>query len=88
MSTYHWYHKAQAQVKKFLPDLDPDLEVEVEETEITLNDGGKDYKTFSLVFSHVSNPNLRWTMEIQENDGFIDNELESVIRRIYFARVE
>lgn len=88
MSTYHWYHKAKAQVEKFLSDLDHDLEVEVEETEIAPNDGGDDYETFALVFSHSSNPNLHWTMEVQANDEFIDNELENVVRRIYFARVE
>ena len=67
---------------------DGDLEVEVEETEIRPNDGGNDYKTFALVFSHVSNPNLLWTMEVQPSDKFIDNELEEVVKRIYFERVE
>jgi hypothetical protein len=88
MNNYDWYHKAKTRLEKCLADLDHDLEVEVEETEITLNDGGDDYQTFVLVFSHASNPNLRWTMEVQESDEFIENELESVVRRIYFERVE
>ena len=88
MSTYHWYHQAKVRVEEFLPGLDSDLEVEVEETSITPSDGGDDYKTFVLVFSHGSNPNLRWTMEVQANEEFIDHELETVIKRIYFERVE
>ena len=71
-----------------MPDLDNALEVEVEETEITPSDGGDNYLTSVLVFSHGSNPNLQWTMEVQENDEFIDHELETVIKRIYFERVE
>ena len=88
MNNYTWYHKAKTRLERCLADLDHDLEVAVEETEITLNDGGDDYQTFVLVFSHASNPNLRWTMEVQESDEFIDNELENVVRRIYFDRVE
>ena len=88
MSTYHWYHKAKARVEEFLPDLDGDLEVEVEETSITPSDGGDEYETFVLVFAHASNPNLRWTMEVEAKDDFIDRELEEVVKRIYFERVE
>ena len=88
MNNYNWYHKAKTRLETCLADLDHDLEVEVEETEITLNDGGDDYQTFVLVFSHASNPNLRWTMEVQESDELIDNELEAIVRRIYFERVE
>ena len=88
MTTYPWYHKAKIRVEQFLPDLDNDLEVDVGETEITPSDGGDDYKTYALVFSHVSNPNLSWTMEVQAEDDFIDHQLETVVKRIYFERVE
>ncbi len=88
MSTYHWYHKAKARVEACLPDLDSDLEVEVEETSITPSDGGDDYQTFVLVFSHTTNTNLRWTMEVEAEDEFIDHELEEVVKKIYFERVE
>ena len=88
MTTYDWYHKAKARVEEFLPDLDSNLEVEVEETSITPSDGGDDYQTFVLVFSHGSNSNLRWTMEVEANDEFIDHELEEVVKKIYFERVE
>ena len=88
MSSYSWYNRAKLRVEQFLPDLDYALEVEVEETEITPSDGGENYVTSVLVFSHDSNPNLHWTMEVHENDYFIDHELESVVRRIYFERVE
>ena len=88
MSSYSWYHKAKLRVEQFLPDLDNGLEVEVEETAITPSDGGDNYTTTVLVFSHDSNPNVQWTMEVQEDDNFIDHELESAVRRIYFERVE
>lgn len=71
-----------------MPDLDPDLEVDVAETSIAPYAGGDEYRTCALVFSHGSNPNLNWTMEIQESDEFVDNELELVVKRIYFERVE
>ena len=35
MSTFQWYQRARARVEQFLPDLDRELEVEVEETSIT-----------------------------------------------------
>ncbi|MCH8896858.1 MAG: hypothetical protein IIC33_00995 [Chloroflexi bacterium] len=88
MSTFHWYRKAKLRVEEFLPDLDNDLEVEVEETSITPSDGGDEYKTFVLVFAHTSNPNLRWTLEVKAEDDFIDHELEEVVKKIYFERVE
>ena len=88
MSTFDWYRKAQARAEQFLPDLDPDLEVDVEEDYITPYDGGEEYDTFVLVFSHPTNPNLNWTMAVKPEEEFINEELERVVRRIYFERVE
>ncbi len=88
MSTFQWYQQARARVEQFLPDLDGDLQVEVEETSITPNDGAAAYNTFVLVFSHASNDNLHWSMEVEPDDAFINNQLEDVVRRIYFQRVE
>lgn len=88
MSSFNWYHKAKVRAEKFLPGLDRNLEVDVEETSISPYDGGAEYQTYALVFSHESNPNLNWTMEVQENDDFVENELEAVVKKIYFQRVE
>ncbi len=88
MSTFQWYQQAKARVEQFLPALDPELEVEVEQTSITPNDGGAAYDTFVLVFSHPSNPYLNWTMEVEPDEAFINNQLEEVVNRIYFQRVE
>jgi hypothetical protein len=88
MSSFNWYHQAKVRAEKFLPDLDHNLEVDVEETSITPYDGGDTYQTYALVFSHGSNPNLNWTMEVQESDDFVENELEAVVKKIYFERVE
>lgn len=88
MSTFQWYQRARARVEQFLPDLDRELEVEVEETSITPNDGGDAYETLVLLFSHASNPNLNWTMAIRPEEEYINDQLEEIVRRIYFQRVE
>ena len=88
MSMFDWYQQARARVEQFLPDLDPELEVEVEEDSITPYDGSDEYDTFVLLFSHPSNPNLNWTMAVKLDEDFINDQLEEVVRRIYFERVE
>ena len=88
MNNYQWYHRAKQRVEEFLPDLDRELEIEVEETSITLHEGGEEYQTFALIFSHASNPMLYWTMEVEPSEDFIDNQLEDVVRQIYFQRIE
>ncbi len=88
MSMFYWYQRACAQAEQFLPNLDPELEVEVEEDFITPYDGGEEYDTFLLLFSHPTNPKLNWTMEVKPEADFIENELEAAVRRIYFRRVE
>jgi hypothetical protein len=54
----------------------------------TPNDRSTEYTTFALTFSHSSNPNLHWTMEIQMNDEYIEHEVEQIVTKIYFERVE
>ena len=88
MRPYDWYLKAKERVESFLPSLDPALEIDIDSDVITPNDGGPTYTTLLLVFSHQSNPNLHWTMEIQMDDEFIKGRLEEVVTRIYLARVE
>ena len=88
MKPYDWYLKAKERLESFLPSLDESIEVDVDTDIITPDDGGPSYETFMLAFSHRTNPNLHWTMEVQMNDEFIERELEQVVRRIYFERVE
>ena len=88
MRPYDWYHKAVEKLAAFLPGLDPNLEVELDTTVVTPNQGGDEYTTFVLVFSHSSNSNLQWTMEVEPNDDYIENELEQVVTNIYLQRVE
>ena len=85
---FEWYQEAKNRAELFLHELDPELEVEVEEDSISPYDGGDEYDTFVLFFSHASNPNLSWTMAVRPDEAFINNELEQVVRRIYFERVE
>ncbi len=88
MRPYDWYHKAVAKITTFLPGLDPNLEVELDTTVVTPNQGGEEYTTFVLVFSHSSNPKLQWTMEVEPDEDYIENELEQVVTNIYMRRVE
>ena len=88
MRPYDWYHQAVEKIATFLPGLDPNLEVELDTTVVTPNQGGDEYTTFVLVFSHSSNPNLQWTMEVEPDEHYIENELEQVVTNIYLQRVE
>ena len=88
MQPFDWYQKAKQKIESFLPVLDPNLEVDVDTTTVTPNQGDDQYTTFVLVFSHQSNSNLQWTMEVEEEDFYIENELEKIVRDIYFQRVE
>ena len=88
MQPIDWYQKAKQKIESFLPELDPNLEVDVDTTTVTPNQGDDQYTTFVLVFSHQTNSNLQWTMEVEEEDFYIENELEKIVREIYFQRVE
>ena len=88
MKPYDWYHRAVEKIAAFLPGLDPNLEVELDTTVVTPNQGGEEYTTYVLVFSHSSNSNLQWTMEVEPNEDYIENQLEQVVTNIYLQRVE
>jgi hypothetical protein len=88
MRPYDWYIRARERIEQFLPGLDKDLQVDVDTTLVTPNDGSAEYTIFALTFSHPSNPNLHWTMEIQMNEEYIEHELKQVVTKIYFQRVE
>ena len=88
MQPIEWYQKAKQKIESFLPELDPNLEVDVDTTTVTPNQGDDQYTTFVLVFSHQTNSNLQWTMEVEEEEFYIENELEKIVKEIYFQRVE
>jgi hypothetical protein len=88
MRPYDWYIRARDRIDQFLPDLDKDLQVDVDMTLVTPNDVSAEYTAFTLIFSHPSNPNLHWTMEIQMNEEYIEHELEQIVTKIYLGRVE
>lgn len=41
------------------------------------------YDTLALSFESEEDPDLSWTMEIERNNDYIENELESIVRKIY-----
>ena len=86
MQPFDWYQKAKERIESFLPGLDPNLKVDVDTTTVTLNQGDEQYTTFVLVFSHETNSNLQWTMEVEMEDYYIDNELEKTVTDIYLQK--
>ncbi len=88
MRPFEWYRKAQTRIEEFLPRLDEGLVVDVDTTVVTPDDGSAEYSTFVLVFSHSSNANLQWTMEVRMDEEYIERELEEIVTKIYLERVE
>lgn len=85
---FDWYAKAKQRIDGFLPDLDKDLEVDVDTDVITPHDGSAAYPTFLLTFWHPTNSKLNWTMEVRLDEEYIQHQLEQVVKQIYFERVE
>jgi hypothetical protein len=83
LSDHEWYSRAKHKVESFLARIDPSLTVDVAEFVVTEAQSGKKYETFSLAFKSRLNPSLGWTMEIEKTHDYIENRLESVVRRIY-----
>ena len=88
MRPFDWYNRARERITDFLPRLDENLEVDIDTTVITPNDGSADYSSLVLTFTHSSNPNLNWTMEVQMDEDYIEHELERIVTKIYLERVE
>lgn len=82
--TRSFYEAACEKAKSFLSEIDPDLTVSVQSVDVTLgNDAGNGYRTLALRFEHRTKPYLKWTMEIEESERYINDELEGVVRDIY-----
>jgi hypothetical protein len=78
------YIKAREKAESFLAGIDPDLEVDVRDSVVDPADKSKDkYTATVLRFSHKSNPFIHWTMEIDEDDAYINDKLETAVRNIY-----
>jgi len=84
METNTAYIKAREKAESFLADIDPELEVDIQESRVTPNDTSKgECSATTLRFSHKSNPFIQWTIEIGEDDEYINNKLETGVREIY-----
>ena len=84
MTDEEWYDTARAKISSFLRDLDPHLKVEV--GPVTVTNDKKVHDTLALSFTSDEDPNLKWTMEIGKDSNYIENKLESVVRKIYHER--
>lgn len=84
-----YFQKALEKANSFIQDLDPELHVKIAEVEVTPNDPSKEKVAKRVLrFSHESIPNLNWTMEIEQNDEYIENRLEGVVRKVYEKKLE
>ena len=78
-----WYKKAKNKVDSFIHEIDPDLSVHVADVDVTyFADPDVQQKVTVLKFEHPTDPNLRWTMEVGEDDEYIDGRLEEIVRNI------
>jgi len=83
-SSIAYYERACSKAHDIIETLDPNLTVAVDEVLVGPDDpNGQEYRTYVLRFAHRRKPDLRWTMEIEENDEYIERELERAVRRIY-----
>ena len=84
-----WYEKALRKVREFLPALDKDFVVDVHPVRITETPGKPfaEYRsTLALAFSHQTDPRMKWTMQIGENDDYIENRLQEIVTAMYRAK--
>jgi hypothetical protein len=86
MTPIDWYELAKQKVDTFLIELDPALQVEVEQIGVQPYDQTDEYESYVLLFSHPNNDLLHWSMEITHSLDFIDNELENTVRGIFKQR--
>lgn len=81
-----WLERAQDKVLSFLPDLDMNLNVGIENRRIYPYQG-ESYDGIVLAFTHEKNPNVQWTMDIGQDEDYIENHLEGAVRKIYTEQI-
>lgn len=83
-AVFAYYKRAYEKATSFLSGIDPDLTVAIQTVHVNLDDGMQNgYQTPALRFAHKTKPYIRWTMEIEKSDKYIDTELEDIVRAIY-----
>ena len=85
-NSWLWYETARQKAESFLPDIDPNLFVSVEKRTLAANDKKESRDAVVLRLQHRTNPELNWTMSIDQNREYIDGKLEEGIRKIYKER--
>ncbi len=86
-SDWEWYQRAKAKIDSFLHNLDPTLSVEVTLVEVVDARTSRPYDTLSLRFISHTRPSLNWTMEIEKDPRYVEEDLERVVREIYSERI-
>jgi len=77
-----WYEKAAEKSLTFLSEIDPNLRVSVREVTILPVEGVQS-REIALLFTHTVWPELTWTMSIQQNDVYLETQLEEAVRKVY-----
>jgi hypothetical protein len=78
----YWLKKAEAKVRTFLHEVDPELRVNAE-IRFIREDNGIERFDAVLMFRHPTDPRLEWSMDIGRNNEYIDQKLETVVRNTY-----
>jgi len=79
------YENARSKAELFLENIDPALNVEVSSVVVTPKDG-EEYNAIVLRFTHNEDPSIKWTMEVEDNDDYLNNEFEKAVRTAYERR--
>ena len=88
-SERYFYEKAREKAQSFISGLNPEIEVSIEDVEVNPDDKAKvPYRTLALKFSHRSDENLNWTIEIEPSDDYIKNKLQNAVEGVYRQKIK
>jgi hypothetical protein len=83
-----YYEKACAKAQLFIKEIDPDLTVSVGQVVVRpARPDSQEYRTYALRFSHKTRATVSWTMEIEEDNAYIEKRLEEIVRQIYKNKI-
>lgn len=73
---------AREKAEAIISNIDPDLKVSISEM-IVSPTKEDDRKAIVLFFEHTQNPSMRWTMDIEPSEEYLEKGLEEAIKKAY-----
>jgi hypothetical protein len=77
------YERAAFKARDFIKGLDPALEVGVARSNIYFGSGGKKTDEFVLLFTRGKDKTPAWTMQIGENEEYLNGDFKKAVAKIY-----